>query len=213
MHADELRGPAGHGGELRDRDRRRVGRDDGACAGEPVDLLQDAQLEVEVFGGGLHDELHRRELRVIRRSGDAGERGLAGVARDLFLLLQPLEARIDRGEAAVDGRLRDIDHDDVDAGRSARLRDAVAHGSGADDADALDVHRDLLSIRRSHYATRRKRRHPRELRRRCDTARAPPTLPGAVTARVSRCASDRSREAREQRDHHAIAREDDARQP
>ena len=105
--------------------------------------LQDPQLELEVFGRRLDDQV--RAARASRNRSMPRTRASAAVARvggDLVLLLQPLEAAADRGDAAVDGRLRDVDHDDIDARNGACLRDAVAHRSGADDADALDrLHR------------------------------------------------------------------------
>ena len=47
----------------------------------------------------------------------------------------------DGGQPLVHGRLGDIDHDDADARNGAGLRDAIAHGACAHDADGGDVHR------------------------------------------------------------------------
>ena len=65
--------------------------------------------------------------------------GLVGLAH-LLLGDQTVQALADGSQALVHRRLGDVDHDDVDARDGAGLRDAVAHGAGADDANGGDVH-------------------------------------------------------------------------
>ncbi|MDH6591710.1 hypothetical protein M2165_001599 [Variovorax sp. TBS-050B] len=105
-----------------------------------VDLLQDLELERMVLGRGLDHELRALQVLVVRRALDQRERRGLLLGRELFLLDQPVEAARDRGEALVHRRLGDVDHHHLDARHGAGLRDAVAHRSGADDADSLDSH-------------------------------------------------------------------------
>src|SRR5690606_8961920 len=53
---------------------------------------------------------------------------------------QAIERARDGLQALLRGRLVDVLHHRVDARDGAGLRDAVAHGAGADDADGLDCH-------------------------------------------------------------------------
>jgi hypothetical protein len=62
-------------------------------------------------------------------------RGVLVRSRDLVLLEEAIEAGADGREPARHRLVGDVDHHDVESSDGARLRDAVAHGSGADDAD------------------------------------------------------------------------------
>jgi len=95
-------------------------------------------FSASVLGGGLDDELGGVQRGVVGRRGDAGEGGGFLLGGELVLLDQAVEAAGDGGQALVHGGVADVDHHDVDAGLRADLRDAVAHGAGADDADGLD---------------------------------------------------------------------------
>ena len=80
------------------------------------------------------------EVIVGRGALDAAhDRRLVGRG-ELVLLDEPVEASAHRGEAAIDRRLRHVDHHRLDAHCRARLGNAVAHRAGADDAHALDCH-------------------------------------------------------------------------
>ncbi|SLM22286.1 Uncharacterised protein [Streptococcus dysgalactiae subsp. equisimilis] len=93
-----------------------------------------------VLGGCLDDQLRALEVVVVRRALDQRERRVLLRAGQLLLLDQPVEAGADGAEALVDGCLRDVDHHDVHADDRAGLGNAVAHRSGANDADGLDAH-------------------------------------------------------------------------
>ncbi|MDT4846273.1 hypothetical protein FQZ97_802890 [compost metagenome] len=140
VHADEAVGARGGGGQLRDRDRRGVRRDDHLGAHQLVHLLEDLELERVVLGGGLDDELRALQVVVVGRALDQRQRGGLLLGRELFLLDQAVEAARDGGDALVDGGLGHVDHHHVDARYRAGLGDAVAHGAGADDAHSLNRH-------------------------------------------------------------------------
>jgi hypothetical protein len=59
---------------------------------------------------------------------------------DLFLLDQAVQAAGHGGQALLHGGVGDVDHDDVDARNRAGLRNAIAHGARADDANRGDAH-------------------------------------------------------------------------
>ena len=107
---------------------------------------QDLDLELLVLGGGLDDEVAALQRVVARRAlRCASARHPCPPPRSC-----PSSAA-DRGSPAI-GReparhrgVGDVHHHDIEAGDGARLRDAVAHRSGADDADRLDCAHGVLA--------------------------------------------------------------------
>ena len=57
MHSNDPLGPLGLLGDFCDRYRRGVGREDRAFGGETVQVLEDVELDVRVFGGRLNHEV------------------------------------------------------------------------------------------------------------------------------------------------------------
>ncbi|MDR9060055.1 hypothetical protein FEP39_05166 [Burkholderia multivorans] len=192
MHADETRRIGEQRRERGNRDRRRVRRNDRVGPCDRFDLLQNAALQLDVFGCGLDHDVDRRELRVIGRGRDACERGIARGGGELVFRHQPLEAALQRRESLLERGVRDVDHHDVESCNGGGLRNAVAHGSGAYDADGFDGHDDssysmrVCGVERS--IIRCSRRSPQcPARRRYTSSRA-------RTAR--RCASARTAPSR-----------------
>jgi hypothetical protein len=100
-------------------------------------LLEDLHLHRLVLGRGFDDKVALAERAIIRRAGDAVQRGLLIGGGQLLLLYQPIEARRHGVAPARDRGLVDVDHRDRKPNDSARLRDAATHGAGADNADRL----------------------------------------------------------------------------
>ena len=140
VHANETVSTLSGGGQLRDRNRRGVGRDDHVGGQQTVELLQDLDLEFVVFGGGFDDQLGTLEVFVVAGALDAGQRGGFVGLTDFFFLDQTVQAAGHGGHAFGHGRVRNIDHHHLDARNGARLCNAIAHGACANDAYGLDAH-------------------------------------------------------------------------
>ena len=70
------------------------------------------------------------------------ERGVARLLGDLAAVDALLQVRLDLAETRLDQVARNVVEVRVEAGRSRDVRNAVAHGAGADDEDVLGAHED-----------------------------------------------------------------------
>jgi hypothetical protein len=152
VHADEALGLVERRGERGDRNRRRIGRDDGVRAHHGFDLPQDADLELGVFRGRFDHDVGGGEALVVGGRLDARERRIARRRRELVLRDEAFEAAGERGDALRERGVGHVDQDRLQARDGCDLRDAVAHGPGADDADGVDFHALLLSAGAAHRA-------------------------------------------------------------
>ena len=139
MHADEALGPVGDRGQARDRDRRGVGRQDGAllraCGQRSMKILR-LTASSSVAASMTRSASPRR--RQVGRVADALQRRLhLGIGDDAARDLARHVA-LDGGARLVDRLLLQVVEGDVVAGQRDDMGDAVAHLAGADDADRLD---------------------------------------------------------------------------
>ena len=139
VHADHSLGCPRRLGDLRHRERGGVRGEDGVGRDEPVELLEELALDLQILEGSLDHEPAGAEL------GDVGDERQAAERRVLLVLAQApfLDAA---GQVVVDrlppplAELRvDLAADHLDSGLDADLRDAGAHGAEPDDADARDL--------------------------------------------------------------------------
>ena len=138
VHADDLLGAAGHGGERRDRDGRRVRGEDRGRWKNLVRSPEDRLLHLGVLDDRLDQEVGLDDL-VDRRH--ALEHLLGSGAS---LLGELAEALLHRGERTLDcARNLVVERDAPPRGRD-HLCDAAAHLAGADDEHVLEPH--ALSI-------------------------------------------------------------------
>ena len=140
VHANKAVGAPGDGGQLGDGNGRGVGGNDHIRANHGFDLLDDLDLEIVVFGGRLDHQLRRLEVCVAGAAVDQCHGRVALGCSQLVLLHQTLQARDDGGQALVDGLLGDIHHHHLDARNRASLRNAVAHGARANNANRINMH-------------------------------------------------------------------------
>ena len=149
MHPDHAIRARRRGGELGQRDARRVARQPLARRERGVAPAQERELQLEVLGRRLDDEVARREVLRPGAGLDARDQALARVRGHLPLLDLLAEDGRDLPLALlgqVEGR---VDEDDLQPRRGGDLRDAAAHLAGAEDADRPDLidlfHRDSIS--------------------------------------------------------------------
>ena len=138
VHADEAVRAVCRGGEFRDRDRRGVGGDQRARLQRGAEVFENLDLEVLVLGRGLDHEVAIRKLRLVGGAGDALERCLVVGLAHLLLVDQPLQALVDHRKPLGDGGIGNVGHDNGQSGSRADLRDTVAHGAGADNANGFN---------------------------------------------------------------------------
>ena len=146
VHADDVAGALGDLGELGDRHRAGGRGQDGPGLGDPVEVLEELGLDVEVLGDALDDQVGLGEVLARGAAGEAAEhRGLGLLVRTA--LGDGLVERLgDAGDDPVELLLRAADEDDVVARLSEDLDDARGHRSGADHADLLDRAAQLGSL-------------------------------------------------------------------
>jgi len=122
--------------DLRDGDRRRVGRDDRLGAENLVQLRDQRDLVLQQLADRLGDELPVSEVGKVRAPADATEDDVCGLA-ELALLLGLGQRRGHSGLRALKGLRKGIDHDNVAPTLRADLCDSCAHDSAADDTHAI----------------------------------------------------------------------------
>ena len=111
--------------------------------GVPIDVGEEAELELDPFGRRLDDE-----VRPIERLADAGrhghppQSGVCVAGADLSAIDTGLEDAGDRVSRALELSCRHVIEARFEAGRRGRMGDAVPHGSGTQHGHGPYIHRD-----------------------------------------------------------------------
>ncbi len=140
VHPDHALGARGRLGDLRDRQRRRVGREERARRGDRVEPREDLALELERLGNGLDRQIDpgRGELEFGGRS-DPIERRRLLLGGDLA----PGDALVERHADPVDSPLDEVHGRVVQPHLEARgrrdLGDPTTHRPRAEDRDRLHM--------------------------------------------------------------------------
>jgi hypothetical protein len=146
MHPDHLLRTLRRGGESRDRDGGRIGGDHRLRRRQFVELAEDLEFQIEILGRRFDDEVAVLDCGQFGRDPDATERSrLVGRAHAL-LFHQAVEARADRRQRAVELRLRDVRHRNLESCRSKGLTDTVVHGARAHHAYVPEFHLSSRSV-------------------------------------------------------------------
>ncbi len=140
MHADDLARPFRRRGDLGQRNRRRVRGEDRIGLADPVKLAEQLLFQVDLLQGRLNHQIPVGEVVNPGCGADPRQRRVTVVGAHLVPAHQPVEALADCLQSPLNGLLADIAHHDVETAGGKGLGDAVAHGSGADDADLVDAH-------------------------------------------------------------------------
>jgi hypothetical protein len=150
VHPDDAFGRLRRLGDLRDRERRGVRREDGRWLDDPVELGEELALDAEVLERGLDHEPARGQLAEVGDQAEACEGGVLLVLSQPAFLDAAGEVVVDRLERPLAELRLDLAADHLDAGLEADLRDPGAHGAEPDNADA----RDLQGARSSLHGAR-----------------------------------------------------------
>ena len=137
MHAHEFVRAIGARREAGDRNRRCIGRDDGAVLEVRAQALEDFDLHRFVFGGRLDHHVAIRQTGNIRNGADLRQSGGLVFVGDQGALDLAVHITADLGQGLVEGALIDIHQHHVTVGEGANMCDATAHLSGADDANLV----------------------------------------------------------------------------
>ncbi|MCY1427550.1 hypothetical protein D9M71_434000 [compost metagenome] len=140
VHANKALRLADRRPQLCDRQRRGVGGDHAVAADAGSDLLEDAQFELEVFGGGLDHQLRLLQLGVVGAGADARHRGFGSFGGQGLFADLTLQVLAQGGQAALQRGVGHIDQSDLVTGHCTHLGNAVAHGACADYGNVLNTH-------------------------------------------------------------------------
>src|SRR6476661_3870420 len=136
VHADHLLRALGGRGQAGDRDRAGVGGEDGAVPGHLVQLGEDAQLQLDVLGRSLDQEVGVGRLG---RRLDPLERGVARRLVQAALLGQLRERRLDAGYGLLQLVRRHVAEGDFEAADGCCLGDARPHLARSHHGDPPDL--------------------------------------------------------------------------
>jgi hypothetical protein len=140
MQAYDLLWPGGRAGDLHDRDRGRVGRQDRVWPFDhPIKFGEQRGLDSRVLRGGLDGQVTVAEITRVGGDRDALDQRVALRAGVLTALKSPRQRGLDPSPPGLGRRVIDLTDDDVKAGPATDLDDAEPHQAAADDADSRDV--------------------------------------------------------------------------
>ncbi len=139
MHADDALRSGCRSRDLRDRERRRVRREDGLRTDDSLELAEELELRTEGFDDRLDDEVAVGEVGEIGRERQRRERRLARLGGQLPLVDFALEEVGDPIARLRAELVRDFAADRLVPGLDRKLGDPGAHRAEPDDADASDL--------------------------------------------------------------------------
>ena len=141
VHADEVFGMGESGGEFGDGDGRGVGGEDGLRTNAGADFAQHGALDGDVFGDGFHGEFGVfQPLPDLGADDDARDGGLGVLGGELSFFGEAVDAAGDGFLGARELVGIFVVQVGAESGNGARLGDAAAHLSGAQNGDALRCH-------------------------------------------------------------------------
>ena len=146
MHADDAAGVLGRGRDRGHRQRRRVGREDGRRARDPVQLGEDLPLDLHPLRDHLDGQVDGRSFAEPGCRADPGT-DLGLLAGGQFAPAYGLrEAGVQDAKAVVQRAGVDLDRDDPDPGPREYLGYPGAHRAEADDRYLANVHAGDITV-------------------------------------------------------------------
>ena len=124
-----------------DRDRGGIRGQDHVGWADSVKIAENLELQVLTFNRRLDDIIGRLHVLELGRGPDPGEDGIALYGTQLPLLDTTSEIPGDVCYSFGGEVLLDIAHHNLQSACRRHLGDAVAHLTGADNTECLDLHR------------------------------------------------------------------------
>jgi len=140
VHADHAIRALGRGRELGDRNRRGVAGQQRLRLGDGIELREDLELEIEILGRCLDDEVAVGQGAQIGRHRDFGHRFVFLAGAHLLFLDQTIQAAGNGSQSALQGGVGDIGHYHRVACDGEGLNDSVTHRACANDSNLADAH-------------------------------------------------------------------------
>ena len=131
---DELSGTAGACGNLGNRERRRVGSEDGLGLADLVKLHEHIFLQLHVLDCSLDNEVSIGEVSIVGRRGDICQDGLHGILGDFAFLHELVVTLGNRSHSLVQALLSAALHDNGHLG-GKRLDDTLSHRTCSNNTD------------------------------------------------------------------------------
>ena len=138
VHADELGGTGRAGGDFGNRQRGRVGGEDGLGLADLVKFHEHIFLQLHLFDGGFDDEVGVSKGGVVGGGGDVLQKGVNGLLGHLAFFHQFAITFGDGSHSLIKAGLGAALHDDGHLGGES-LHDSLGHGSGSDNTDFHDL--------------------------------------------------------------------------
>ena len=140
VETHELLRPVGARGQPRDRDRRCVRGQDSGGFQMRQQILEDRLLDRFPFRCRLDHQIGLPHICQLQRGLDPGHCGVLHIGRDLAARHLPIEVLGNKRHRLVQRLLRDVRHQNVKPCHRKDMGDTVAHLTGADNSDRLDIH-------------------------------------------------------------------------
>ncbi len=144
VHAHEFRRAVGIGSQTRHRNGRGVRRNDGFGAQNRTQSLENLFLGFFVLGCGLDHEIAIRQEAVFRTRGNPGEGCCFLLFGDQVFLDLTIHVLANQAKRLVERLCRYVKQSDVVVGKCNHMSNAIAHLTGTDYANGLDI------FKRSH---------------------------------------------------------------
>ncbi len=135
MHADDPFRMPGNSGHLRDGQGRRVGSQYGIGTANGLQLLEDSELDVHVFGNGLDEQIMLLAILIVQRCGDAPHGFLFAGLFHLAFFDQTVQTLFYRLHGAIHRVVRTAFHQYVITCLGKGLNDTMSHGARSDNAN------------------------------------------------------------------------------
>ena len=132
MHADELVGPLGGGGNVGDGDGGGIGGQNGLRLTDAVQLRKDALFDVKVFNRRLNNQIGVGGQLQIGGKGNLVNDGLLTGLIQLTLGHQLVQALVQTGLGGLNDLVLDVAHNHVEPLAGKHLRNIQAHRAAAD---------------------------------------------------------------------------------
>ena len=139
VHTDDASGAVVGGGDLGDRQRRGVGRQDRLGRDDVVELAEHRLLDLDRLDDRLDHEVGVGEVLHARGEGDPAQQLGLGLLGELAARDGAVGGVLEVLAAAGQRLLGDLDTGDLEAVAGEHLGDAGAHRAEADDADLLEL--------------------------------------------------------------------------